>query len=74
MNGRRGFMKTLVGAFVASAIEIRLATAPVLAEAVAPSVLTKAKIEEVYRMLTVATQEVWERRIRLHLSEGFKGS
>lgn len=72
MNGRRGFMKTLVGAFVASAIEIRLATAPVLPAA--PSVLTKAKIEEVYRMLTVATQEVWERRIRLHLSEGFKGS
>ena len=30
MNGRRGFLKTLVGAFVASAIEIRLATAPVL--------------------------------------------
>ena len=30
MTHRRGFMKTLVGAFVASAIEIRLATAPVL--------------------------------------------
>jgi len=28
MNGRRGFMKCLVGAFVASAIELRLAREP----------------------------------------------
>lgn len=30
MNGRRGFMKCLVGALVASAIEIRLTTAPII--------------------------------------------
>ncbi len=36
MNGRRGFMRTLVGAFVASAIEIRLAAAPVIEALAAP--------------------------------------
>lgn len=30
MNGRRRFWKTLVGAFVASAVEIRPTTAPVV--------------------------------------------
>ena len=68
MTHRRGFMKTLVGAFVASAIEIRLATAPVLPvslESTLPtSVLTNAKLDEIYQMLLAGAKEAWGDRYR----------
>ncbi len=73
MTHRRGFMKTLVGAFVASAIEIRLATAPVLPAAAdycwATSVLTNRILDEIYAKLVKASQEALYNRMRTHLSE-----
>ncbi len=67
MNGRRGFMKCLVGAFVASAIEIRLAAAPVV-EMVSPSpvaptsVLTNEMLDRIHAQLQEAASTAWMQR------------
>lgn len=67
MNGRRGFMKCLVGALVASAIEIRLAAAPVL-EAVSPVFDPMAYVGE-FRWIQEVVEKVWVERYRQALSE-----
>lgn len=60
MNGRRGFLKSLVGAFVASAIDLRMAREPELAQVsfgpTAPTaVLTNAVLDRIYaRLITGA--------------------
>lgn len=65
---RRGFMGLLAGALLASRVEVFGAMEGVAAggscELGPTAVLTNAKLDEVYRMLTEATAEAWTARYR----------
>ena len=56
MTGRRTFLKSLVGAFVASAVEIRLIAEPIKDELFG--------VREVMMSLQETVRAVWEDRFR----------
>jgi hypothetical protein len=63
MNGRRGFLKSFVGAFVASAIDLRMVTEMELAQVAKPTFDPVAYIGE-FQWINTALNNAWEERHR----------